>query len=88
MRRINGTKTIDPLPRDITVAEIVDMLTPSERDAMVGKFSFQTLVEQETSEARLRGLGLWKRTKLRYGESHLTSLGEQVKQHIRKLART
>jgi hypothetical protein len=84
IKAINGTKTIQPFPRDATVEEIVETLSPAERDAMVKVFSFQTLVEQETSETKLRMTGLWKRGKLKRGESHFTPLGEKVALYIKK----
>lgn len=74
---------MQPFPRDATMEEITEALTPAEQDAMVGKFSFKTLVEQEQSEMKLRMTGLWKRGRLRRGESHLTPLGEKVSRFLK-----
>lgn len=63
-------------------ADIARALSEAERDALCGKFSFRSIVEQERGEDRLRELGLWKCGPFKRGDSTRTPLGDRVRQIV------
>ena len=67
-----------------TPADIARALSEAQRDALCGKFSFASIVDQEIGEAGLYEMGLWKRGRIRRGESIRTHLGDNVRQLIQR----
>jgi len=67
----------------VTAQEIADILTPQQRDAICGRYSWASPVEEEQGEAALYRLELWN-AKPKYGEGIITPLGKQVRAIIRK----
>lgn len=65
-------------------ADIARALSEAQRDALCGKFSFASIVDQEIGEAGLYEMGLWKRGRIRRGESIRTHLGDNVRQLIQR----
>jgi hypothetical protein len=62
----------------MTPQEIADSLTLQQRDAICGRYSWASPIEEEEGEAVLYRLGLWN-PKPKYGECIITPLGLQVR---------
>lgn len=67
----------------MTAQEIAESLTPQQRDAICGRYSWASPMEEEQGEATLYRLGLWN-VKPKYREGIITPLGKQVRAIIRK----
>ena len=65
------------------VDTIVNGLTQAQRDAMCGRFSWKSQMEEHEGEAELYRLGLWNPEPKR-NESILTPLGSKVRHIIKK----
>ena len=70
------------MPTD-DIKSIAEGLSEAQRDALRGKFSFRSIVEQEQGEAGLRLLGLWNYPPLDRKAVH-TSLGLSVRAYLEK----
>jgi hypothetical protein len=67
------------------IEEAIAMLTPAERDAVCGRFSFANEIEQEEGEDRLHDLGIWHaRTHGR--ATPLTDFGRKVRQRLEMMS--
>jgi hypothetical protein len=66
----------------VTAQEIADSLTPQQRDAICGYYSWTSPMDEEQGEATLYRLGLWN-VKPKYREGIITPLGIQVRAIIR-----
>jgi hypothetical protein len=67
----------------MTPQEIADSLSPKVRDALCGRYSWNSPIEQKEGEAELYRLGLWHQ-KPKYGEGVITARGILVRNHIEK----
>lgn len=64
-----------------TIDEAIAKLTPAERDAVCGRFSFSDSIEQEEGEDNLHALGIWQAaTKGR--REPLTDFGREVRKRL------
>lgn len=68
----------------MTVQDAIASLSMSERDAVLRRFTFRDVVEQELGEAKLYDLGIWKSGYIKHGESILTPFGTEVASALRK----
>ena len=67
----------------VTPLDIALTLTLQLRDALCGRYSWNSPIEQDEGEAELYRLGLWN-PKPKYGESVITPLGLEVRAIIEK----
>ncbi len=67
----------------MSAQEIADSLTPQQRDAICGRYSWASPMEEDEGEAVLYRLGLW-RNKPTWRQNILTPLGIEVRTIIRK----
>ena len=63
------------------VAEIARGLTKAQREAVMGRFGWNSPWAQESGEADLERLGIWNPRKLRWTQV-LTPLGLAVRAHL------
>ena len=70
---------------DPLVEETIAQLTPSERDAACGRFTFTSAMAQDEGENRLRQLGVWHaRPQTRGGP--LTEHGKAVRRRLEAMS--
>lgn len=62
--------------RNDEIDAVIAKLTPAERDAACGKYSFAGSMEQEEGEDHLRELGIWSRG------GALTELGKALRRRL------
>jgi hypothetical protein len=62
----------------MTPQEIADSLSPKVRDALCGRYSWESPIEEQEGEAVLYRLGLWN-PKPKYGEGVITARGILVR---------
>jgi hypothetical protein len=67
----------------MTPIDIALSLTLQQRDAICGRYSWASPIEEDEGEAVLYRLGLWN-LKPKYGEGIITPLGKEVRNHIEK----
>lgn len=66
----------------MTEAEkIAEGLSEAQRDAVCGKYSWQSPVDEWAGEGELYRLGLWN-PRPKYGEQVITPLGLEVRNHL------
>ena len=71
--------------KDKSIDEAITKLTPAERDAVCGRFSFANEIEQEEGEDNLHDLGIWHaRTHGR--ASPLTEFGRDIRRKLEAMA--
>jgi hypothetical protein len=67
----------------MTPLDIALTLTLQQRDALCGRYSWNSPIEEQEGEAVLYRLGLWN-PKPKYGEGIITQLGKEVRAIIEK----
>ena len=67
----------------MTPQEIADSLSQKVRDALCGRYSWESPIEEQEGEAVLYRLGLWN-PRPKYGEGVITALGILVRAIVQK----
>lgn len=68
----------------MTPEQIAKGLTKAQADALCGRYSWTSIVDEQDGEAELYRLGLWKRGHLKRGEGIHTTLGIAVRAILEK----
>lgn len=69
----------------MTPQEIADSLSQKVRDALCGRYSWESPIEEQEGEAVLYRLGLWN-PKPKYGEGVITARGILVRAIVKKMS--
>jgi hypothetical protein len=67
----------------MTPQEIADSLSQKVRDALCGRYSWESPIEEQEGEAVLYRLGLWN-PKPKYGEGVITARGILVRAIVKR----
>jgi hypothetical protein len=69
----------------MTPLDIADSLTLQQRDAVCGRYSWESPIEEQEGEAVLYRLGLWN-PRPKYGEGVITARGILVRAIVKKMS--